>query len=80
MAGEAVWQYEMCDSNSAMEGAHVISDFPPAPPVATGPPAGVLRSDFRPATTHAAAVAALRQCVRSEVRDVRTEEVGGWRR
>ena len=69
-----------------MEGAHFISDFPPPPtrppPAATAAaaPVGVLRSDFRPATTQAAEVAALRQCVRSEVRDVRIEEVGGWRR
>lgn len=59
------------------EAAEVDSDFPP-PPV--GPPLGVLRSDFSPATEQAAAVAALRQCVRREVREVRTEEVGGWRR
>ena len=64
-----------------MDEARVGSDFPsPSPGGAGPPPTGVLRSDFSPATVHVAAEAALTQRVRSEVRDVRTEEVGGWRR
>ena len=63
--------------------AHVNAQPPPLPCFSPGGCAGVFPPDLcpdRPATAQAAAVAALRQRVRSEEREVRTGEVGGWRR